>query len=310
MYVNDEFFEVPNEDEAYLRIAGMGAGVGAGEGAGMGMGAGADAGAGMGSAADAGTGTDANVAANAGIPKLGIVYADGNILLLDKPVGVLCHSDGSHDYASLVARTQAYLYQKGEWRPQDENAFAPALCNRIDRNTSGIVIAAKNAEALRIVNERIKRREIDKYYLAAVHGAPAPPSGALSSHLFKDAAKNRVYVTSGGQPGSRPAVTEYRTIASAGRLSLLECRLVTGRTHQIRAQFADAGYPLLGDGKYGSERLNKPYGEKRQTLCSYKIAFAFKSNAGSLDYLRGKSFQISDIPFAKKYFPTIDISGI
>jgi 23S rRNA pseudouridine955/2504/2580 synthase len=294
LYVNDEFFEPPCEIDAYLRIAGVVSG----------MGVDSDAGAGVGAAAAT------NAGANISIPKLDIVYEDGNILLLNKPVGVLCHSDGGHDYASLIARVQAYLYQKGEWRPHEENAFAPALCNRIDRNTSGIVIAAKNAETLRIVNERIKLREIDKQYLAAVHGIPTPPSGELSDRLFKDAAKNLVYVAEHGQPGSRHAVTEYRTLASSGGLTLLECKLVTGRTHQIRAQLAHAGHPLLGDGKYGSERLNKPYGEKRQALCSYKTAFAFKSDAGLLNYLRGKVFQISDVPFAKKYFPDIDILRI
>jgi 23S rRNA pseudouridine955/2504/2580 synthase len=202
----------------------------------------------------------------------------------------------------LVSRVHAYLHQKGEWKPRDENAFTPALCNRIDRNTSGIVIAAKNAESLRIVNEKIMLQEIDKYYLAAVHGSPAPAAARLEGYIFKDAVKNRVYVTKDSRPGSKSAALEYRTIASEGRLSLLECRLITGRTHQIRAQLADVGHPLLGDGKYGSERLNKPYGETKQALCSYRLVFTFRTDAGILSYLDGKSFQLHDVPFMRKYF--------
>jgi len=238
-------------------------------------------------------------------PALEIVYEDANILLIDKPAGVLCHSDTGYDYGSLISRVQSYLAQKGEWRPREENSFAPALCNRIDRNTSGVVIAAKNAEALRIINEKIKQREIDKYYLAAVHGAPKPPSGRLEGYLFKDSVKNQVYVSKNRNPGAKSAVLEYRTVAAQGRLSLLECRLITGRTHQIRAQLADIGHPLLGDGKYGSERLNKPYGETRQALCSYKLLFAFESDAGSLSYLNRMAFQLKGVPFAEKYFPGI-----
>jgi len=239
-------------------------------------------------------------------PALDIVYEDENIILLNKPVGVLCHSDGGFSYTSLISRVQAYLSQNGEWKPRDENAFAPALCNRIDRNTSGIVIAAKNAETLRIINEKIKLREIDKYYLAAVHGIPKQQSGQLDGYIFKDAVKNQVYVRKDSSPGSKSAAMEYRTIATADGLSLLECRLITGRTHQIRAQLADIGHPLLGDGKYGSERLNKPFGEKHQALCSYKIVFAFKTGADALSYMDKKSFVIKNIPFVNKYFRAID----
>jgi 23S rRNA pseudouridine955/2504/2580 synthase len=155
---------------------------------------------------------------------------------------------------------------------------------------------------LRVLNEKIKLQEIDKYYLAAVHGTPKPPSGQLEGYIFKDAVKNRVYVSKESRPGSKSAAMEYRLVKTTGRLSLLECKLITGRTHQIRAQLADIGHPLLGDGKYGSERLNKPYRETGQALCSYRLVFAFKTDAGMLSYLDGKSFQISDIPFVSKYF--------
>ena len=257
MYINDEFFEIPDEKTAYLKIS---------------------------------------------APSLDLVYEDDNIMLINKPAGVLCHSDGKFDHSSILARVQAYLHKSGEWRPRDENSFAPALCNRIDRNTSGIVIAAKNAETLRIINEKIKNHEIDKYYLAAVHGALNPPTGRLEGYIFKDAVKNRVYVTKIRKPGAKTAIMEYKTVATADALSLLECRLITGRTHQIRAQLADIGHPILGDGKYGSERKNKPYGEAKQALCSYKLIFAFSTDAGILEYLSGQEFQLKKINFSDKYF--------
>lgn len=249
--------------------------------------------------------TERNSYLKVGAPRLDIVYEDENILLADKKPGVLCHSAGEWDYNTLIANIQAYAYQKGEWRPREENAFAPALCNRIDRNTGGIVIAAKNAEALRIINEKIKEREIEKYYLCVVRGRPKPAEGQLRGYIFKDAAKNRVYVRRKPEPGAKEALTYYRTLASQGGLSLVECRLGTGRTHQIRAQMAAAGTPLLGDGKYGSDRENKKLGEDGQLLYSYRLEFAFKTDAGALNYLNGRSFSVSRVDFAEKYFPDI-----
>lgn len=249
--------------------------------------------------------TERNSYLKVGAPRLDIVYEDENILLADKKPGVLCHSAGEWDYNTLIANIQAYAYQKGEWRPREENAFAPALCNRIDRNTGGIVIAAKTAEALRIINEKIKEREIEKYYLCVVRGRPKPAEGQLRGYIFKDAAKNRVYVRRKPEPGAKEALTYYRTLASQGGLSLVECRLGTGRTHQIRAQMAAAGTPLLGDGKYGSDRENKKLGEDGQLLCSYRLEFAFRTDAGALNYLNGRSFSVSRVDFAEKYFPDI-----
>ena len=237
-----------------------------------------------------------------GTPRLSIVYEDENILLADKKPGVLCHSAGVWDYNTLIANIQAYLAQKGEWRPREENSFAPALCNRIDRNTGGIVIAAKNAEALRILNDKIRDREIEKYYLCAVQGRPRPPEGRLENYLFKDAQKNQVFVKAKPEPGAKTAVTEYKLLRSKGPLSLVECRLLTGRTHQIRVQMAHAGWPLLGDGKYGRERFNKNYEEKGQALYSYKLRFDFPTDAGILEYLRGREFQVEKVDFVEKYF--------
>ena len=240
-------------------------------------------------------------------PRLNLVYEDENLLLVDKKPGQAVHPhDGSEYGRTLIDHIQAYLYAKGEWKPREENAFAPALCNRIDRNTGGIVIAAKNAEALRILNQKIKDRELEKRYLCVVHGTPRPPEGRLEGYLFKDAKQNRVYVTQRPQLGAKTAVTAYRTLASRAGLSLVECELLTGRTHQIRAMLAAAGTPLLGDGKYG--RLDKRYDRTYQALYSYKLRFAFTTDAGALAYLNGQSFQVERVDFVEEYFPELLLS--
>ena len=232
--------------------------------------------------------------------RLDIVYEDANLLLLDKKAGLLVHPDAGEYGDTLIGRVQRYLYEKGEYDPEREQAFAPALVNRIDRNTSGIVIAAKTAEALRILNQKIKGREIDKRYLCIVHGTPKPAAGTLEGYLFKDAVKNRVYVTKTPQKGAKTCATKYQVLQSRNGLSLVECELITGRTHQIRAQMAAAGWPLLGDGKYG--KLDKQYDRKIQALYSYKLTFQFTTDAGGLAYLNGKTFQVSDVSFVSEYF--------
>ena len=233
-------------------------------------------------------------------PKLNIVYEDENILLCDKRPGLAVHPhDGAEYGRTLIDHIQAYLYAKGEWNPRAENAFAPALCNRIDRNTGGIVIAAKNAEALRIMNEKIRDREIDKYYLCVVQGKPKPAAGRLEGWIFKDAVKNRVYVTDKPQKGAKTAVTDYETLQVRNGLALVECRLLTGRTHQIRAQMAAAGHPLLGDGKYGRQNGERKY----QALYSWRLCFSFPTDAGILNGLRGREFCVSSVDFAEEYFP-------
>ena len=264
LYINDEFFDKPRQDNAYLTVA---------------------------------------------APKLNIVYEDENILLVDKRPGLAVHPhDGAEYGRTLIDHIQSYLYQKREWRPREENAFTPALCNRIDRNTGGIVIAAKTAEALRVMNQKVKDRELDKRYLAIVEGTPKPKEGSLKGYLFKDAKKNRVFVTDTPQPGSKTCQTNYRVLASREGLSLVECELITGRTHQIRAQFAHAGHPLLGDGKYG--KLD-PHADRRyQALYSYRLTFCFTTDAGVLAPLNGRSFQVADVEFVKTYFPDFRLPGI
>lgn len=236
---------------------------------------------------------------------LDIVYEDENILLVNKKPGVLCHPASGWDPATLVAQIQSHVYRRGEWDPKAENSFAPALANRIDRGTAGIVIAAKNAAALRVLDEKIRARELDKRYLCVCLGRPSPAQGELRGWLFKDASKNTVYVRARQEPGSQLAVTRYRLLASANGLSLVECALETGRTHQIRTQMAHFGHPLLGDSKYGNESQNRRLHEKRQLLCSYKLRFAFTSDGGILDYLNGRSFTVGRVDFAEKYFPGV-----
>ena len=236
-------------------------------------------------------------------PSLDIVYEDENIMLLNKRPGLVVHADETEKVNTLINHIQAYLYQKKEWNPRWENAFTPALCNRIDRNTGGIVIAAKNAETLRIINEKIALHEMEKHYLCITLGRMTPPEGKIECFLLKDEAKKQVSVYHKPIPGGKSAVTLYKTLQSKGELSLVEVQLLTGRTHQIRASFADAGHPLLGDGKYGNGDKNRRYGETRQALYSYKLTFAFSTDAGMLNYLKDKTFTVETVPFRDKYFP-------
>ena len=236
-------------------------------------------------------------------PNLDIVYEDENLLLVNKRPGIVVHADEGEKVNTLINHIQAYLYQKKEWSPYRENSFAPALCNRIDRNTGGIVIAAKTAEALRVMNQKIRDRELVKLYLCAAVGKLKPAEGTLKNYLFKDEKKNQVFVRDTPCPGARTAVTDYRTLAVRNGLSLVECDLITGRTHQIRAQLAAAGHPLLGDGKYGNGQINKRYGRTGQALYSYKLRFAFTTDAGGLAYLNGREWQVDDIDFVRDYFP-------
>ncbi len=258
LYVNDEFFEAPSEEEAYKRIK---------------------------------------------KPQVSVIYEDTQILLADKAPGMVVHTDEQGDQNTLIAHIQAYLYQSGAWQPEAAFSFTPALCNRIDRNTGGIVIAAKTAEALRILNEKIRGHEIQKRYLCVVHGTPNPAKGRIENYLRRDEKRKQVMLFSQPVPGAKTAQTLYRTLTSANGLSLVECTLLTGRTHQIRAHMAHIGTPLLGDGKYGRNADNRQYGETGQLLYSYQLRFNFSTDAGSLSYLNGKTFTVKEIPFVKKYFP-------
>ena len=237
--------------------------------------------------------------------KLDIVYEDENLILVNKPAGLSVHEDEDSKSNTLITYILSYLYEKGEYSPENEQSFAPALCNRIDRNTQGIVIAAKNAEALRVMNEKIKLREIDKYYLAAVHGIPERKEALLTGYLIKDEKTNTVKVFDKNPPrGAKDIKTKYKVIAKKSDSALLEVELLTGRTHQIRAHLAHIGHSLVGDGKYGVNRADRQKGYKHQALCSYKLRFSFNGEPTALEYLNGKEFSIpkSEIYFTKDFF--------
>lgn len=227
-------------------------------------------------------------------PKLSIVYEDENILLLNKRPGVLVHEDTAGGENTLILHVKAYLYGKGEYDPACEQSFAPALCNRIDRNTGGIVIAAKNAEALRVMNEKIKQNEISKFYLCAAHGVFKKKADELHGYLRKDSANNQVTVSDKPLAGGKNIITRYRVLSQKNGNSLLEVELVTGRTHQIRAHLAHIGHPLLGDGKYGVNRNERGRGYKHQALYAVRLRFDFADDGGALSYLRGKEFSIPE----------------
>ena len=256
LYINDEFFDTPREDNAYLTVA---------------------------------------------APKLNIVYEDENILLIDKKPGLIVHPDENYHFDSALARIQHYLYEKGEYNPELENSFAPALVNRIDRNTGGIVITAKTAEALRILNQKMKDRELIKLYLCIAVGNFEKKADTMTAYLEKNEKQNRVYISNKPRDGAKTIKTKYRVLSEGNGLSLVEVDLLTGRTHQIRAHMAYIGHPLLGDSKYGKNEYNRKSGYKYQALYSYKLVFKFTTDAGCLEYLNGKSFEVKNIWFLNEF---------
>ena len=225
---------------------------------------------------------------------LRIVYENSHLLLIFKPQGISMHGGDSTD--SLTGRMLAYLSQKGEYDPTSGEAFAPAFCNRLDKNTSGIVIAAKNAAALKAINEKIRNREIEKKYLCLVHGAVSPSEGTITAYHKKDEAHKKALIFDRPMQDTKEIVTSYKVCKTdeKKRLSLVEVTLHTGRFHQIRAQFAHLGHPLVGDVKYGAPKSTEyPY----QALCAYRLTFRFQTPC-VLDSLNGRSFTVDPLPFS------------
>ena len=226
-------------------------------------------------------------------PSLDIVYEDENLMLLNKRPGLVVHADETEKVNTLINHIQAYLYQKREWNPRWENAFTPALCNRIDRNTGGLVIAAKTAPALREITALIRERKIEKFYLTVTEGIPPKAADTLTAYLHKDEKKNKVTLYDAPAPDRMACKTGYRVLDTKANRALLEVELFTGRTHQIRAQLAGIGCPLAGDGKYGNT-----HGRYRQALLSYKLIFHVPADY-TIAHLDGKVFTADTRPITQ-----------
>ena len=236
-----------------------------------------------------------------GAVKLDVCYEDEQIIIIEKPPNIACHSGKNAEEVTLADMLKSYLRETGAWDPEREQSFVPALSNRLDRNTGGLVLAGKTAAAQKMLNEKIRLHEIDKHYLLAVYGTPNPPFGRIETKLQKDAAANEVQIVDNDADG-KDAMTQYRTLETRGALSLVECKLITGRSHQIRVHMAHIGTPILGDRKYGADIPKDAPREKQQALWAHQVHFAFPTDAGVLEYLRGKMFTSKNVPFVEKYF--------
>lgn len=211
---------------------------------------------------------------------LDIVYEDNNILLVNKPKNI----------ETLGENSLTYYIQK----QYNSNLF-PYPCHRLDRNTKGLILYAKNQESLDILFDEFKNKEIEKHYACKVYGIPNKPEDTLTAYLFKDKKKSKVYISDTFQKGSQKIITSYKILKTDKKTntSILDITLHTGRTHQIRAHLAHIGYPIIGDGKYGINEINKLFKAKTQELYAYKLKFNFSGNNGILDYLNGKEFKIN-----------------
>lgn len=216
------------------------------------------------------------------------VFEDANIIVVEKKPGVLVHPDEGGDI-TLTEQVMSYLYDKGEYKPEEEKTFSPSPCNRLDRNTLGLVIFAKNYDTLKIVNECIKNGDVKKYYTTIIKGKIA--DGVYHAFILKDENKNKVKIYEDKVPNSKEIITDIKTVDTIGTYSQLDIDLVTGRSHQIRAHLAYKGNPIIGDGKYGDRKLNSfflnKYGLDVQLLIAYKIIFT--KTYGNLKYLEGKT---------------------
>lgn len=220
---------------------------------------------------------------------LDVVFENEDILIINKPAGLKSQPDKKSEDA-LSEFVKSYLLEKGEYNPENEATFAPAICNRLDVNTSGLIIAAKNAESLRIINEKIKNREIKKFYRCIVNGIPSKNSDTLTGYILKNREKNISEIIKTEKNGALFVKTGYKVLCSQNGKSLLEVELHTGRSHQIRAHLSSVGHPLSGDFKYGG-------GNGTQKLCAFRLLFDFNTDSGKLNYLKDKIIEIKE-PFS------------
>lgn len=232
-------------------------------------------------------------------PVSDIIHEDENILIVFKPVGLDPHSNSTSTSDTLIDRIKHYLYNKKEYSPETENSFAPALCNRLDRNTSGLIISAKNAVALREINEAIRNGNLHKIYRCVTVTPPPKSEDIITAYHKKDDTRNIVRISDKKADGYREIKTGYKVLDRKNGLFLIEVTLFTGRTHQIRAHLAHVGAYILGDGKYGNTALNKRYGVFRQALCAYSLKFELPENS-PLAYLN-RLYITTPEPF-REYF--------
>ena len=215
---------------------------------------------------------------------LKILYEDDNILLAIKPFGLLCHSDNKNE-PNLIDMILSYLRYKGEFEPDKENSFTPALCNRIDQGTEGIVIAAKNYTSLVDMNSLIKNNLLNKSYLCVTE--KSIKDGEYKAFLKRDKTAKKVTVTpTKASDEYKEIITQFRTLKRKSSYNLIECTLITGRTHQIRAHLAFLGRPIIGDRKYGTNHKKLD----SQLLCAYRLSFGKIPESSSVAYLTGRSF--------------------
>ena len=208
------------------------------------------------------------------------VFEDDNILVINKDAGIEITGDNS-----LTSIVQELYKEKG---------CRPMPCHRLDRNTTGLVLYAKNKETLDILLSKFKNHEIEKHYLACVYGIPKEKHKRLEAYLFKDNKKSMVYISDVFKKGYQKIITTYTILEKKkDNTSILDVEIETGRTHQIRAHLAHIGYPIIGDGKYGKNEINKTFNRRTQMLCSYKLKFNFKNDSGLLEYLKGKEFVLN-----------------
>lgn len=223
-----------------------------------------------------------------------IVYEDENLLLINKPFGLLTHADSPGDNDTLIDRALFYISKQEGYTPSP--TFTPSTCNRLDRNTGGIVIVAKNYKALKSANKLVRERGIQKLYLCVVKGVISE-AGEVENFLLKDEASNKVEILEENEEGAKGVHTKYKPLSTNNEYTMMEVELITGRPHQIRAHFASIGHPIVGDVKYGDKNINKIFFDKfnlkHQFLFAYKLVF--KEAEEGLEYLKGRSFT-SELP--------------